>query len=381
MAVRAFDRTVLVRYASIVAGRLHAVMSAQRFVATRLILPGVVIEIAEGGGQAVASMLQRGAAERPQRILQPLSQCHKALTAEHDMSVLPAREGQAEVIEPMIQRHPGDADAVIAHVGEIGKPQPARGMLLPEDDVLLGPVQRPPGTDAPLQRAANTGADLGMAAPDLVEKGGRSQPQNALEQRHHLAVPNRRQRILPPAPARRSLLRREPQVVLKAIGSGSAEPGLCCGNRRRVGLAETHVQPRLAIGDVAPGQAVVPHRREEPASYPAGRDRQKTRPLAGPRRSPDSRLQSGYALLSSRIRRHFLILIDARFSSRLSRSKGSSGGNGLAQKGRFAGRLVRWLNPLSSRPLPAGCHPALCLALPALHAKLSARPEFLANRR
>jgi hypothetical protein len=65
---------------------------------------------------------------------------------------------------------------------------------------------------------------------------------------------------------------------------------------------------------------VVPHRREEPASYPAGRDRQKTRPLAGPRRSPDSRLQSGYALLSSRIRRHFLILIDARFSSRLSRS-------------------------------------------------------------
>src|SRR5580704_8526843 len=95
MAVRAFDRTVLVRYASIVAGRLHAVMSAQRFVATRLILPGVVIEIAEGGGQAVASMLQRGAAERPQRILQPLSQCHKALTAEHDMSVLPAREGQA----------------------------------------------------------------------------------------------------------------------------------------------------------------------------------------------------------------------------------------------------------------------------------------------
>ena len=64
------------------------------------------------------------------------------------------------MIEPVIQRHTGDADAVIAHVGEIGKPQPARRMLLPEDDVLLGAVQRPPGTDAPLQRAANTGADL-----------------------------------------------------------------------------------------------------------------------------------------------------------------------------------------------------------------------------
>src|SRR5437667_12725181 len=44
-------------------------------------------------------MMQWGAAERPQRILQPLGQCHKAFAAEHDMGVLPARKGQAEVIE------------------------------------------------------------------------------------------------------------------------------------------------------------------------------------------------------------------------------------------------------------------------------------------
>src|SRR5439155_21369884 len=80
----------LVRHAAIVAGRLHAVMRAQRLVAARLILPRVVIEIAEGGGQAVAAMLQRGAAERPQRILQPLGQCYQALTAEDDMGVLPS---------------------------------------------------------------------------------------------------------------------------------------------------------------------------------------------------------------------------------------------------------------------------------------------------
>jgi len=84
------------------------------------------------------------------------------------------------VIEPVIQRHTGDADAVIAHVGEIGKPQPARRVLLPEDDVLLGPVQCPPGTDAPLQGAANTDADLGMATPDLVENGHRPQAWSAL---------------------------------------------------------------------------------------------------------------------------------------------------------------------------------------------------------
>src|SRR5712671_7791132 len=120
-------------------------------------------------------MLQWGSAERPQCVLQTLRQCHKALPTEHDVSMLPPREGQAEVIEPVIQRHTGDADAVIAHVGEIGKPHPARRVLLPEDDVLLGPVQCPPGTDAPLQGAANTDADLGMGTPDLVENGHRPQ--------------------------------------------------------------------------------------------------------------------------------------------------------------------------------------------------------------
>jgi hypothetical protein len=44
------------------------------------------------------------------------------------------------VVEPVIERHAGDADAAIAHGGEIRQPQPTRRMLLPEDDVLLGPV-------------------------------------------------------------------------------------------------------------------------------------------------------------------------------------------------------------------------------------------------
>src|SRR5437588_7252506 len=116
-------------------------------------------------------------------------------------------------------------------------PSRPRRMLLPEDDVLLGPVQRPPGADATLQRAADTGADLGMAAPDLVENSDRPQARNAFEQRHHLAIPNRCQRILPPAPARRSLLPREPGVLLNAIGGRGAEPGFGRGNGRRLGLA------------------------------------------------------------------------------------------------------------------------------------------------
>ena len=154
-------------------------------------------------------------------------------------------------------------------------------MLLPEDDVLLGTVERPPGADAPLQRAPDTGADLGIPPSDLVENGDRPQARGALEQGHHLAVPNRGQRVLSAAAARRSLLRREPGVLFDAIGGGGAEPGLGRGNARRLSLAETHEKPRLAIGDVAAGQGAVPHQREEPASYPVGRNRQPTRPFQG----------------------------------------------------------------------------------------------------
>src|SRR5262245_10342940 len=139
------------------------------------------------------------------------------------MSVLPAREGQAEVIEPVIQRHAGDADAVIAHVGEIGKPQPARRMLLPKDDVLLGPVERPPGTDAPLQGAANTDADLGMAAPDLVKNGHRPQAWSAVQQRHYLAVSNLSERVATSAAARCFLLRRPPWILVYQGGGGGDE--------------------------------------------------------------------------------------------------------------------------------------------------------------
>jgi hypothetical protein len=43
---------------------------------------------------------------------------------------------------------------VIAHVGEVGQTEPARRMLLPENDVLFGAVERPPGADAPFQSAS-----------------------------------------------------------------------------------------------------------------------------------------------------------------------------------------------------------------------------------
>src|ERR1700731_1483790 len=122
------------------------------------------------------------------------------------MSMFPAREGQAEVIEPVIERHTGDADAVIAHLGEIGQPQLTRRVLLTEDDVPLGPVERPPAADAPLQGTADTDADLGMAASDLVKNGDLPQARGALQQRHHVPLPDRSQWIVPSTATRRFLL-------------------------------------------------------------------------------------------------------------------------------------------------------------------------------
>ena len=56
-------------------------------------------------------MLARRAAERPERVLQARGQRHEALAAEHDMGVLEAAEGQAEVIEPVRQRRSRHRDA------------------------------------------------------------------------------------------------------------------------------------------------------------------------------------------------------------------------------------------------------------------------------
>ena len=65
-------------------------------------------------------MLARYATERPEGILQAFRQSHKALAAEQHVRVLPTRERQPEVIEPMLEALTGDRDAEIAHVGEVG---------------------------------------------------------------------------------------------------------------------------------------------------------------------------------------------------------------------------------------------------------------------
>ena len=56
-------------------------------------------------------MLAGSATQRPERVLQALSQGDEALAAEHDMGVLEAGIGEPEMVEPVIERLAGDRDA------------------------------------------------------------------------------------------------------------------------------------------------------------------------------------------------------------------------------------------------------------------------------
>ncbi len=185
VTMRALDRAVLVRDATIVARRRHAVMGAQLLVALGEVLLGNTIEIAECRRQAVAAMLFRHAAQRPQRVLQAFRERHKALAAEHHMGMLEAGERQPEVVEPVIERLTRDRDAEPAHVGEVGQAHPSRRMLLAEDHIAVGTVERPPAGDAALQGPAH-------ARGDARDAGGKS-PRRS---------PPRGCRVRPPASAR-----------------------------------------------------------------------------------------------------------------------------------------------------------------------------------
>src|SRR5208283_1684150 len=93
VTVGTFDPAVLVRNTAVVARRFHAIVAAQSIVAAGEVLAGFMVEIAEGRRQTVAAMLERSAAECPQRVLQPFGECHVTLATQDDMNVLKARAG------------------------------------------------------------------------------------------------------------------------------------------------------------------------------------------------------------------------------------------------------------------------------------------------
>ncbi len=93
--------------------------------------------------------------------------------------MLEAGERQLEVIEPVIECFTRDGNAGPL-VGEVGQTQTSGLVLLAEDHVLFGAVERPSGIDAPLQRASDVGIDVGMpfgvTRPASRSRGFQAQP-------------------------------------------------------------------------------------------------------------------------------------------------------------------------------------------------------------
>src|SRR5438270_7810300 len=107
------------RHADVVAGGHHAVMGAECLVTLRLILDGIAFQVAEGGGQTVATVLARRTAESPEGILYSLSQGHETLAPEYHRGVLPAGKRQAKVIKPVRERLAIDADPELRGIGKV----------------------------------------------------------------------------------------------------------------------------------------------------------------------------------------------------------------------------------------------------------------------
>ena len=149
------------------------------------------------------------------------------------------------------------------HIGEIRKPKPARRMRLREDHIPFWAMLRPPFADTPLQGAAYARGDLGVTPSDLFVDGNRAQIRRGLNHRHDLLLPNALERIGPPPPSRRLLLRRQPRIALDPIAGRGAETGLGGGHSRGVCQANTHEQPHLVVVDVEAGQASIPLCSEE----------------------------------------------------------------------------------------------------------------------
>ena len=287
MAVLALDGAVLVRDAQVVAGRLHAVVAAQRLVTPGLILGGVAVEVAEGGGEAVGAVLDRGTAERPERVLQATSERREALAAKHRLGMLPAGVGEDEVVEAVREGHPAEADRHIADIGEVRQALLSRRMVLAEDDLALRAMLAAPGADPALQGAPQpVPVAAGVAQLHLLQQRDRPQARAAEEQRQHVALPEPVERIdrLSPARALGRLLRRRPGITLDptagaladAAGGGSSALGMV--------MAGGHVQFHLLVGGGASGHVGPAPRSEGPIlhAHAATKGQDQTRPPLWP---------------------------------------------------------------------------------------------------
>jgi hypothetical protein len=138
--------------ARIVPGGLHAVVPHKGLIALRegfLLIAG---QVPNGCAQMVGTMLNRNAADLPERLLNAFSQGFKGLAKAHthrfDIGI-----GEHAVIEQMRESLPLNRHVEVTHVGEIGLGPFTGDMHLLKDDFPLWSLLRTPLRNVALQCA------------------------------------------------------------------------------------------------------------------------------------------------------------------------------------------------------------------------------------
>nr|KIS31664.1 hypothetical protein TQ38_16340 [Novosphingobium sp. P6W] len=169
MAMGTRDRAVLMGNAPVVPRGLHSIMVTERVITPGQVDPGIRVQIAEGGREAVGTMKLRRAACGPERVLQPFGQGDEALTAQDDVPVFEAATWKPEVIEQVVQGLSGDGNSQIVHTRKIGQAEPPGLVHLPENYFAILPVDGAPVANAPLQGSPGAKLRLGISAGQLLE--------------------------------------------------------------------------------------------------------------------------------------------------------------------------------------------------------------------
>ena len=219
------------RHAGIVAGRLQTIVAAEGGVALGLVI--AVGEVAIGGREPVGAVLARHAAELPKRLLQALGQGGVALPALNDTDMLPAREGEPEVVEHVLERPAGKGHREAVGMGEVGQRLATGRMLLPEDQLALGTLGRPPMGDVALQSAQQpVRVTAGMQPLQFFKQGRGANARRPLQDRHDLGAPHVLEGIDPgPVLSGEPLARQYAAPLLDAPCRALAEAGSCRRDR------------------------------------------------------------------------------------------------------------------------------------------------------
>ena len=185
-------------------------------------------------------------------MLEALGQRREALAAENDMEVREAGVRQPEVIQTVIERDAGNGHLEFVGVREVRQPELARRMGLPEHDLALGSVQRPPLADVTLQGEPDRRIEIRMAAHEFFVERDRPDVRRRFQQWDDLFAEDTGERVRSPTPAFLRLGGRELWVRLDAVAGGGAEAGLGGRGLHTASLSKVHVKPHSVIGDVSP---------------------------------------------------------------------------------------------------------------------------------